>query len=686
MKIDGKPRDISFFERIVAGSRNEEAQLAAARGNSTGAIRPGSQAPVPLDRGRIVYFFIDDLHLSQSSTRRTRMLLKRFIDNEMGQNDETAITSTSGQIGFLQQLTDDKNVLHAATERLGSRSYGTRDSQRPPMSEYHAHLIESGNEDVFLYFVDEVIRQNPLTPRNLAAAEVQGRASQINQQANYYSNSTLNTLRGLIRNCAGVPGRKLFFFISDGFLLDRSDGPDRVRQITAAAASAGVVIYSIDARGLSTGMPDAMTEIPFDPSGRLARGAGGELTATQDGLNAVAVDTGGRAFLGSNDLSAGVTKALKETSAYYLLAWRPESAEQGNQRTRRLEVTVTARPDLLVRFHHGFGDSSSTETASERKKEGETTPRPPNELMSEAMRAAYPRSDLPVAISLNFLDLASSGSSLTTSIKVSTPSLVLENQGGQQVAVLDVAGGVYDDQGKPVSSFNKRLTIKSSSTSANTPPPDAVYYNHFCTIKAGLYQVRVAAVDSKQGRAGSAVRWIEIPDLSSKALTLSSLIVGERKPLLEVETSSADATDPAKSPEPIRRVSLNIDHRFASTSHLRFVTFVYNASGSLAGPTAIPSSQGTAEAANSLLVSSTGAPANSPDLAVQVQLFRDNEPIITMPLHKISIDALSDARRLPYAAEVDLAGLQAGRYLLLVTVIDRLAKASASQKFGFQVD
>src|ERR1051325_8970950 len=58
-KVEGKPREISFFDRIAAGSRSEEAQLAAARGsNATGA------APVPMDRGRTVLFFIDDLHLS----------------------------------------------------------------------------------------------------------------------------------------------------------------------------------------------------------------------------------------------------------------------------------------------------------------------------------------------------------------------------------------------------------------------------------------------------------------------------------------------------------------------------------------------------------------------------------------------------------------------------------------------
>src|ERR1700730_10446325 len=109
LKVDGKPRDISFFERMVAGSRSEEAQLAAARGNLAGG-KPGA---VPLDRGRTVFFFIDDLHLSPSGVKQTRMLLQRFIDHEMGQNDEAAITSSSGQIGFLQQLTEDKGVLRA---------------------------------------------------------------------------------------------------------------------------------------------------------------------------------------------------------------------------------------------------------------------------------------------------------------------------------------------------------------------------------------------------------------------------------------------------------------------------------------------------------------------------------------------------------------------------------------------
>src|SRR6185436_6133602 len=112
-------RDISFFEQIQAGSRNEEAQLAAARG-SVSADSSAKSPVVPLDRGRTVFFFVDDVHLSAASIYQARQMLTRYLAREMGQNDEAAITSTTGQIGFLQQLTGDRAVLKAAIERLNA--------------------------------------------------------------------------------------------------------------------------------------------------------------------------------------------------------------------------------------------------------------------------------------------------------------------------------------------------------------------------------------------------------------------------------------------------------------------------------------------------------------------------------------------------------------------------------------
>jgi VWFA-related protein len=681
LKVDGKSRDVSFFERVAAGSRSEEAQLAAARGNSAG----GNTGAVPLDRGRTVFFFLDDMHLSIGSMKQARMLLSRFIDREFGQNDEAAIVTASGQLGFLQQLTDDKRVLQLATERLVTKSQTSKDLESPPMSEYHAMRIAGQDPDVFGFFVDETLRRNPGLTRGQAEEWVHARASQIVQRSIQITTTTLASLKSMVSSSSALPGRKLVFFISDGFLLDNrnADSYERLQQVTQAAAATGVVIYSIDARGLSAGLTDASDAGTFDPSGRLQRSAG-DVGDSQNGLNALAVDTGGRAFFHTNAFSAAVTSALKETSNYYLLAWRPDPELQGNPKSRRIEVSVIGHPELSVRFRRGFGEGVVSESASTKNKPSTPT-KSPTEAMRDAIRSIYQIGDLPVAVSLSFLDVAQYGGTLTASVRVSTSSLVFENQGTQAMATVDVGGGVFDDHGKPVNSFNKRVTIRPKSGDAASRPPDSIFYNHFCALKPGLYQVRVAAVDSKQLRVGSAIGWIEIPDLTSKTLALSSLIVGERKAESE---ASLDASEPGKTPDPFRQVSLNVDHRFSSSSHLRFLIFVYNALGSPPG-TALPSPSPllpTNQGADTVPASSSSPPGNSPDLAVQVQVFRDNEPVITNPLHKIQFDGASDLTRLPYAAEVTLDGLQPGRYLLLVTVIDRVAKASAAQRFGFQIN
>src|SRR6187431_2115743 len=99
LRIDGKPRPLQAFELITAGS-DEESQLAAARGATTVNLK----RPVPLDRGRIVFFYLDDFHMDLTGVVMARKVINNFIDKQMGQNDQAAVASATGQIGFLQQL------------------------------------------------------------------------------------------------------------------------------------------------------------------------------------------------------------------------------------------------------------------------------------------------------------------------------------------------------------------------------------------------------------------------------------------------------------------------------------------------------------------------------------------------------------------------------------------------------
>src|SRR6185295_11025011 len=106
-------------------------------------------------------------------------------------------------------------------------------------------------------------------------------------------------------------------------------------------------------------------------------------------------------------------------------------------------------------------------------------------------------------------------------------------------------------------------------------------------------------------------------------------------------------------------VELNITHAFLASQFLRFVVFVYNAAP---------------------------APADSkPDVAIQVQIVRDGQPVVTTPLKKVSTEGVIDAVRIPYAAEIPLNGLPAGQYLLQVNVVDRVAKRSASQQTHLEI-
>jgi hypothetical protein len=163
--------------------------------------------------------------------------------------------------------------------------------------------------------------------------------------------------------------------------------------------------------------------------------------------------------------------------------------------------------------------------------------------------------------------------------------------------------------------------------------------------------VRVAARDTRGGRTGSAMQWVEIPEFKPGQLSLSSLFVGERK--------AEDLADTIKAEEMSKGVLLSVGKRFERTSWIRFMTYIYNAAH---------------------------GPAQRPDVALQIQIFRDDQPVFTAPLKAVSTEGVADATRIPYAAEMALASFPAGRYVLQVTAIDRAAKTSATQRTGFIVE
>lgn len=658
--VDGKPRPVSFFERIAAGSTRE--RELALRGETTdSAAKAPPPATIP---GRTIVFFIDDLHLSPDSMNRTRMMMQHFLDHEMNSKDNVAIASASGQIGFLEQFTNNRLVLDAALARLIPRPYdasGYSAGNGTRMTEYMALTIESSKSDskVLNFYIEECMRGAPTFRRARFAlpliraaceTEVKNSARAVLVQAAQITQNTYNSLESLLRSSARAPGRKLAFFVSDGFLLEA--GPhagavrDKLDRVIDAAQRAGVVIYTIHAPGLvNSSFRDATNKKPMDGNSRLDMAAVGELEATQDALNALAKDTGGRPLRSTNFFDRWVTTVLDETSNYYLLAWRPEKDEEKTEKFRSVKISVVGRPELAVRAPRGYVDgpkpiAATTAAASEKAGASKTAKTPDTEIR-DALTDYYPSGAVPTLLSLTYLNTPANGLVVTSSMQIAGSGLSYGND-GKQAATIRLAGVVLNEKGKVASSFRNQLNINPPKAG---DPDGGIFYNHHTPLAPGIYQFRVAVRDEKSARVGSAIQWIVIPDLSKPQLTLSSLLLGG-----QMVGDSKNNTGNAQ-------VQLSVDHSFIRSTQLGYWVFVYNAKRD---------------------------PAGNPHLTVQTTVLLDGRPILTSPQRKLK-SAGQDPERIPFGEELALKTLAPGKYDLKVNVTDTIGGASAAQFTNFVV-
>ena len=524
LKVDNKPTSISFFERVTSGKES--------MARNPGVTGPGStSSPGPMIvRGRTVIFFIDDLHLAPDSLVRTRKALLEFIERGMSEKDQVAITSSSGQIGFLQQFTDDKVALQSAVARLNYRANTKMDMDSPPMSEYIASKIRDGDQQTINYYVKELEKQNcfrppggggmicMMSPQSMVEA-VRLRAQEMTVMAAPDTDNTLIMLEGLMRTAGQLPGRKLIFMISDGFYLnDRKSGSqDRIKRITDAAGKAGVVIYTLDARGIIGDSLDVTNNRPIDSEGQTAGSTIGEIAASQDGLNALAGDTGGKAFRNTNaPMSEWVDKVLDETANYYLVAWRPDTEEQKRGKFNHIEASVIGRPDLTVRLRSAYFKSAPLPFLSVKRK----TEKDPTKAREDDMRividAPVSQTQISTKLELQLVQMPGVGTQVLASVEINREALSFDLKDGKQSSDLDIGGIFYDDKGKPVNSFVGRLRIFPVPEDASPEKRKQAIYAFRAWLPPGLYQVRVGIRDLNSGRLGSAMQWIQVPKVAGR--------------------------------------------------------------------------------------------------------------------------------------------------------------------------
>jgi len=652
LKWDGKPQPILFFERVATGSETEARQLAAASKSTNSPKRSiNEEQDLNSDRVRTIFFYVDDTHLSAEGIARARNALSVFVDKEMKQNDQVAIVSTSGQIGFLQQLTDNKTVLRTAISRLVTKRVGEGYTGKTRITEYMASQIMNYNDKgLFAYLMESTKLEQQMgagsrhgdhrTSSSYSAEPyLRNRLRQIEQQGRLSAKQTLTTLQSLLNTTTSLAGRKLLFVLSDGFLVQQQDADvtELLRGVTESAAKTGTVIYTIDLRDTSSiSSIDVSTNDAIDFSSRTSGLQMSERTANREPLQRMADETGGRILLNPNSIPAEVADALQESADYYLLAWRPENPDQRTSKAR-LNVVVRNHPDLRVRLRKKYW----TPPSSENTKKANSAIAEENRAveLQTALGSLYARTQAPIQLSTGFIAAAIPGSmALKLSMQIDPEQFSQVLEGDTKKTELDVMGAAVDDRGV-ISTFKQLLTITPQTLENHQP----VIWHQELTVPPGLYQVRVAIRERATGWTGSALQWIEIPDLAQSKLQMSSLFIAERK----------DDGTPA-GPAPVK---VSVDHSFKKGSVLRYQTYLYSSS---------------AEGLS--------------NLEVRAGVLRNDQRIMMTPQAKVSFINASNQRGMPYWSEIPLSSLSPGRYVLVVTISDSKAHSSTTQQINFRIE
>ena len=169
---------------------------------------------------------------------------------------------------------------------------------------------------------------------------------------------SLKTLTALVRYEGTRPGRKLVIWISPGWPLFSGPNSELSRKAKEqvfdliVAASTGlrearITVYSIDPLGQAGGVRNGYYEEFLKGAKSPSRTVAGDL-----GLQVLAVQSGGRVFNPSNDLTTEIAKCAADADSFYVLSFNARPADRANE-YHALSVTVD-KPGITARTRTGY--------------------------------------------------------------------------------------------------------------------------------------------------------------------------------------------------------------------------------------------------------------------------------------------------------------------------------------------
>lgn len=621
---NGKKQDLKFMELVSIDTPRSDSTERPAK------IAPGVDASIAReltakDVRRVIAFVVDDVTIPAEDMSRVRQLLSDFVENKMVEGDLVAIVRTVGGKGLLEQFTPDRQILRRAIAQLGVRTvppylaFSADDSGRvvPPSPLADTTLTETVGSSTDFDGPSEGTNQ---VPRAMLALSV--------------SNYVIDSLRQ-------IPGRKSLVLLSGGlplFDLTRSgsfisDIGQLFRIVTDNATRSGVVINTMDVRGLqATGVVAKFQDTP----GRSALGggtfAGGDVSTVGRGydpallgerslteqltLRELAGRTGGAAVVNSNNFGAGLDKILSRGRAYYRLAYRP--SQPFDNKFHKVEIKV----------HRGGVRTYAAEGYYAREDKSAGAGSKEDQIIKAAISPLAKR-DLDMAAELQYRFLPTNQAQLDINTFIDARKLrFTRSDDGKHHASFDVAGFVFDQVGRNRGGISQTINADLSNEEYQRALANGLSYTASTEAPPGYYQVRLVVREVGTGKIGSVSRYFEVPDLSNKQLTMSSIMLYGMNP---------SGTD--KNPQqlaPTRVISRKQD--------LRYAVVVYNTRLDNSKP----------QARSQLMISQGGK-----------LLFKEAEQPIQTPG--------TSAGQFVKVGQLGLSKVSPGRYVLTLVVTDPLA-------------
>jgi len=364
--IDGKEADVRCFEKAFYDP------LAFAKQEPNAA--PDSSSESAQERKFI--FFFDLLNSSPRSVDYLKQQLTEFLNKNFSDEDEGMVFALlpNVRLGVVQKMTSNREALISTIQKMqGNTSLEARVRNNEKEILSLMSFARAGNTMERNF---GSVNRNPEQIR-----QARGLARSYAAQEESLSRFTLNSFLSIADYLQGnqFEGRLVMMYVSGGFsmrpgqnyfeIIDRAidatsvvgsedlnfrDRPDNtfdheVKRTIGILNRLNVTIYSIDARGLvnyDRGPERDTTQLAF---GFNTVEYQREL---QDSLVLIAKETGGTAFVNTQNYQRGLAEIATDMSQqYWLCASIPGSAKRGVY--HKIEVKVD-RPDVKVRHRQGY--------------------------------------------------------------------------------------------------------------------------------------------------------------------------------------------------------------------------------------------------------------------------------------------------------------------------------------------